>query len=972
MILGSSVTRLMTSSIPSSTLSALPDFALWRIASFAAPADLHSLHLVNRRLHAALASTPCKVLWILERDEALRAWAGSFEESRARTVGEWLTMLSDRTGGTKRKQRQSTAKNPLDDAAVIGHYVSSSPTLSVFLLSLLRAANDSLPDKALVPRLIRDLEQDHATGLDDLFNFARQVQHLSAFRFLRRSESGRGGLFRAVWSALCRGLATDRLLNEVFADVDGQARTIKADLAPVELHRAGSVRDPIAARSGGGPGDGPGSAPVTLSRKPRRASENFPGAASAAVTSAIAALELEAGRSDRQSILEKMLDEEGWREAFYAAITGHNETPALLRALIALGGYGRRTSSASLGNGKGGSSGLVASANSFSTAPALVTGRVIHYDLKLVARDAPVLAAHLGRLGALKDMVEHMKWSFADDSEGTATPPPAVFGGGSGCGSLEILRAAASNGHWPVVLYVVGLSGFSEHHEGLVYTYRGLYILGQCGEHKTFDSVTTVLDGWRADEEAWKKSEAAKGLTVGAADPARNTRRFGNRWNVAMEMACEKGLTDLAVFLCGERKGEEVSSLGITARMFALAVGGKHWKTADAILAIRAADDSLSGKDSTTAIEDGMKDILAGGVAKREEWPKLLRRYCVTPSHLLAPQLGLKISPISAIDGVQLTRDWENARSYPTSVHGSSERLYADTWHLPTENHRALAVRFFLVEAPKPVSLAPKVAEELVWGAVSAGNVEAAYAIRDAGISVKLDWMESAFSSSANAPPNKDTAGASVAMPPATAMVLLSALGGAWQPQQFSFPNPRNSNAGSTSAMANSPDLTSKANLDLGAILIAAELSKAKARFTAEEFETVSETLTRDTSFVEMMARPHAARLLMNVEDSMWTAFLTGKLDEVKAKMVEEGKEVPAFSWMEPPPDVASLPGSTGSVASGTQRSPGVLESMDFDEANPESVQVLVGLGGKLPEKTPSTKMTLKQKALRRVINSEL
>ncbi|KAI8832025.1 hypothetical protein BC829DRAFT_494332 [Chytridium lagenaria] len=377
-----------------------------------------------------------------------------------------------------------------------------------------------------------------------------------------------------------------------------------------------------------------------------------------------------AGFSDRKKhpILSSALDESSWREAVYMGITIHEESPMLLRCLISR--FSMKPSTEPTFD---------------STTP----------DIKKFAKDAPVLAGQLGRLGALKEMVEGLSWDLDDDESDRTS------GKGGGC---DVLKAAASAGHWPVVLYVVGQTGFSEHHEGLVYTYRGLYILCQCGEHRTFDAVMTVLDGWRADEAnshedlmgTVRKSSSDQ---IDANIP--NTRLFSMRWRVAMEMACEKGLSDLVTFLCEQRKGNrEIETLIPTTRMFALALCNGHHHTANVVLCLRAADDlsktptsntlnqvtskpcqsnAIDARNSILETTWDHKDILSGGVCQYQEWTKLAIRYCVIAAEDLAPQLGLDVPATSS-------RTQRNLQNDPPSLQASFDMISMEAWRATTKS----------------------------------------------------------------------------------------------------------------------------------------------------------------------------------------------------------------------------------------------------------------------------------------------
>ncbi|KAI8832026.1 hypothetical protein BC829DRAFT_449144 [Chytridium lagenaria] len=216
----------------------------------------------------------------------------------------------------------------------------------------------------------------------------------------------------------------------------------------------------------------------------------------------------------------------------------------------------------------------------------------------------------------------------------------------------------------------------------------------------------------------------------------------------------------------------------------------------------------------------------------------------------------------------------------------------------------------------------PKLGEEMMWAAMRAGNIDAAYEIRDAGDAVKIGWMESApaILSTSRAATRRISGVATHdssafdyggTVPPAAAMVLLSALGGTWV-----TPLPANTIKVSSSTNSGSITTSSKTSLDLGAILIAAEMSRSGAKFDAGHCETVAETLSNDSSFVEtFVSRPHMIRQIMNVDDNNWTAFLAGKLGEVKGK---EDEEVPmTLSWMEP----AQLAGGKTLSGSGSMSS---------------------------------------------------
>ncbi|KAJ3131124.1 hypothetical protein HK101_004799 [Irineochytrium annulatum] len=217
--------------------------------------------------------------------------------------------------------------------------------------------------------------------------------------------------------------------------------------------------------------------------------------------------------------------------------------------------------------------------------------------------------------------------------------------------------------------------------------------------------------------------------------------------------------------------------------------------------------------------------------------------------------------------------------------------------------------------------------------------------------------------------------------------------------------------------------------MDLGALLIAAEASRGDGskRYRVEEYEEAATRLSRDSSlFLDSLtahgamtppggAWPSMALSIggdgagapgsavgkrpfggVGVDDRLWTAFLAGKLDDVRAEIMKGNN---TFPWMEPScnattrstsPTGSGRPSSAGTGSSvatlsgggyggstgggmnhgmgSTARSGSREFGVDFGE-NPESVQLFMGLGGVMPERR-HTHHGQKPKALRRVIES--
>ncbi|KAI8611334.1 hypothetical protein BC830DRAFT_666541 [Chytriomyces sp. MP71] len=154
---------------------------------------------------------------------------------------------------------------------------------------------------------------------------------------------------------------------------------------------------------------------------------------------------------------------------------------------------------------------------------------------------------------------------------------------------LELLKTAAGNGHRDLVLYLVGRGSFSEHHDGLIKTYRGLHFLLEASEQNALDTVfSTVLEGWRSDDD----------------------QQFALRWRMACEMACEHNYQELVRRLLEARAPAEKEDpqMRLKIRMFALALANGHTELAAKLLSWSAEEetdpqfgDALTGKTNMLA-----------------------------------------------------------------------------------------------------------------------------------------------------------------------------------------------------------------------------------------------------------------------------------------------------------------------------------------------------------------------------------
>ncbi|KAJ3127553.1 hypothetical protein HK101_005563, partial [Irineochytrium annulatum] len=378
------------------------------------------------------------------------------------------------------------------------------------------------------------------------------------------------------------------------------------------------------------------------------------------------------------------LDPQAFREALYAATAFHDASPRALSLLLT---HPRQTG-----------------------------------DLRQLGGDVLALACHVGSLAAVSKVVEDgYGWEITAEK------------------AQEMLRIASGKGYWPIVLFVVGRAGFAEHHEGLVNTYRGLFVLMQGADKGVLEPVETILDGWRA-------VQAAESIA---------TDTFRLRWTLAMEMAAERGHVQLMERLLVGRKDAD-GQLKVTVRMFALAIRNQEWDAAERVLVARAEDDAKSNAPEPS----WETDIFTNGVTTPsvDRRAELLLRYCQIPTNRLAPQLGLDVVTTPA-----------------------------STWETAANRHRLSATSFLVEAGPTPLYLRSHVGEEALWAAFRAGHVEVARLIELSG--ARLGWMESSASDGVRTPRlppiSADTLaplGSTLAtfMPPPAAMALFSALGGTW------------------------------------------------------------------------------------------------------------------------------------------------------------------------------------------------
>ncbi|KAJ3122066.1 hypothetical protein HK100_012139 [Physocladia obscura] len=487
---------------------------------------------------------------------------------------------------------------------------------------------------------------------------------------------------------------------------------------------------------------------------------------------------------------------------------------------------------------------------------------------------------------------------------------------------LEMLRIAAGNGHRHLVLYLVGRGGFSEHHDQLIKTYRGLHVLLEAAEKRILDSklFDVVMESWLFDTDPPEPTPTA--ASVNSNSGAQN--QFALRWRMSCELACERNHLQLLQRLLDYRKAKafvdsnivKSGSLKIRLRMFALATANGNNELAGKLLELAAREDTDVG---LATIEAGQIDMLAGmGAFKtaNERCALLLKRYCHIIDSDLAPQLGLTVNDDHA-------------------------------WRSNVSTHRLAAVEYLCTSDVHFLESIEKIdLNDQMWSAFKLGYIEVAVYLKET-CGILVEWMDTAsvWSLSEVASQNL-TISPSDAIPPAITMALFETLGGSWT---VGVDNANNGAAGNGK--------TSPSNTDIGALLVAAEASKdanlgAKLKVVTD-YEAASRQMSRDASFLKIFH----PRMIINPEDKMWTKFLDGKLD---AADKSEG-----FSWMEPKKEDTTDFGNEANNIVNFWRDNGLKQERENEE-----LSFYLGLGGKLPE-TEDAAQKAKEIELARQIHAE-
>ncbi|KAJ3024996.1 UNVERIFIED_CONTAM: hypothetical protein HDU68_007568 [Siphonaria sp. JEL0065] len=298
---------------------------------------------------------------------------------------------------------------------------------------------------------------------------------------------------------------------------------------------------------------------------------------------------------------------------------------------------------------------------------------------------------------------------------------------------LDMLRAAASNGHRDLVLYLVGRGGFSEHHDALVKTYRGLHVLLEASEKGLMESgFNNVMEGWKQSSEE---------------------DQFQMRWRMAFEVACERNYSELVKKLLESRTEKQLTDgeLKIKLRMFALAIQNGHDQMGSTLLELAARED----KDASLATIDAGKINMLAGIGSfasiNQRNALLLKRYCHITDHDLAPQIGLTA----------------------TDIHND--------WKQNVAAHRVAVVKYFCNSDPTFLpSLNKNELKDDLWSAFKLGHYDAAKYLKEAS-GIQVEWMDTASSWSLTEVANNNlTVSATDSIPPALAMALFETLGGTW------------------------------------------------------------------------------------------------------------------------------------------------------------------------------------------------
>ncbi|KAJ3084193.1 hypothetical protein HDU99_002731 [Rhizoclosmatium hyalinum] len=326
--------------------------------------------------------------------------------------------------------------------------------------------------------------------------------------------------------------------------------------------------------------------------------------------------------------------------------------------------------------------------------------------------DASIIAASTGKLRALTLLSETPVGATAIQDRGN-----------------EMLRAAASNGHRDLVLYLVGRGGFSGHHDALVKTYRGLHILLEATEKNLLDSAfSSVIEGW---------------MQSGEED------MYPMRWRMAGEMASERNYMDLIRKLLDARTPKQIQDgeMKLKLRNFALAIQNGYPIMGHEILELAAKEEVDA---SATTIEAGNENMFAGIgslSSANDRVTLLLKRYCHITDKYLAPQIGL-----TATDAKQ--------------------NIAA---------HRLACIKFICTHYPYFLNTLNKAElKEDLWSASKLGHFEAAKYLAETA-SIQMDWLDTASTWSLAEVGNQNLViNASDSIPPALAMALFETLGGIW------------------------------------------------------------------------------------------------------------------------------------------------------------------------------------------------
>ncbi|KAI9199590.1 uncharacterized protein BJ171DRAFT_518013, partial [Polychytrium aggregatum] len=437
------------------------------------------------------------------------------------------------------------------------------------------------------------------------------------------------------------------------------------------------------------------------------------------------------------------------------------------------------------------------------------------------------------------------------------------------------------------------MDGFTEEQVSLIKMFHDIYLLEQTRNADMATKVAEVLDHWR--------SESNKAFLI--------------RWKIAMEHACEKGEYNLVYHLLKAYANLIKDRPIITLRMVAMAVEAKSDAIFELLLEYTTRDSTIGPRNPDEVVINPLNKLNSDPKIRREQ---LLWRYCRITNQELAQQLGASFAGINCKANVNL--------------------------------HRRQVVAH-LLDPPQPatqpgvdVVANSKLGQDCIWSSVGLGVLDISRQLREKG--VNLDWMEDDHVEIQQEEQQKEANSLNLktVLEP-VAVALYAALGGAWERGTEVAPSHGPERNEIEKIINNTSAVVKAASVGNSVSDLRDDILELQGRTSVAEGR--SSTLRRRAT-LRATAPRHTGRILIDPSDTVWTAFLSGKLEEVSKLMDERGST--DIGWMEPAAKLSAAENEERKAVTSSAEKLSNDTKATFGEETPDdaAISFFMALGGRI------------------------